>query len=72
MDCAIVRMFDGKKFLWDGAVYDDVGKAAETEESYKKENFETRTVKEQEKHLLYTRRVAAQSVAEGEKNTGGV
>lgn len=48
---------DGKKFLWDGCLYERPEDAALATDSYKKENFEVRVVVEGEKSWVYTRRV---------------
>jgi hypothetical protein len=47
---------DGKKFMWDGQSYDSREEAASAAESYQNENFEVRTVEEEGKFLVYTRR----------------
>jgi hypothetical protein len=56
------RFFDGKKFMWDGQPYDDKNKAAETEKEYREKGFEVQICTENDKVLLYTRRVATEAV----------
>ena len=61
-----VRIFDGKKFMWDGKPYDEEKDAREVIASYEKEGFETRMFKEEGKYLVYSRRVVTEVVVEGE------
>lgn len=58
-----VRVFDGKKFMWDGKVYDTQNQAQEVKNTYEKNAFEARLVKEDGKYLVCSRRVAAQQTA---------
>jgi len=60
------RIIDGKKFMWDGRDYDSVNAALESKEEYEKDNFETRLLEEDEKVHVYTRRVVAEVVVNGE------
>lgn len=60
MNIEKVKFFDNKKFIWDGKVYNTEFEAKEILDKYEKDNFEVRMIKEEEKYLLYTRRVAAQ------------
>jgi hypothetical protein len=60
-DLAIIS--DGKKFMWDGQLYDNREEAARVGESYQKENFQMRMVEEGGKFLVYTRRTAKEWVA---------
>jgi len=62
----LAKVFDGKKFMWDGAVYEDRPQAEQAKASYEGQAFETRIVEEEGKCLVYSRRVAAQqTVTEG-------
>ena len=54
---------DGKKFLWDGQLYDSKEEAARVAESYQNEKFEIRIVEEDGKFLVYTRRPVKEWVA---------
>ncbi len=65
MKPAIARRFDDKKFMWDGRIYETEEKAKEMMKEYQTRNFETRILKEEEKYLLYTRRVVTEVVVEG-------
>lgn len=60
------RMFEGKKFMWDGRTYQSEQEAKEAEEDYKKEGFETLVIQEGDEPLVYTRRVVTEIVLEGE------
>ena len=60
------RTIDGMKFMWDGRDYESVEEALAVKEQYEKENFETRLLEEDDKVHIYTRRVVAEVVVEGE------
>ena len=62
----ISKKIDSKKYMWEGYIYETEDKAKEVENDYKKNNFETAIVKEDEKYLVYTRRVVTEIVLEGE------
>ena len=53
---------EGKKFMWDGQLYDTREEASRIEESYRNDNFEVRMVEEGGKFLVYTRRVVKEVV----------
>jgi len=55
---------DGKKFMWDRALYSTESEAEEKKEQYEKNDFEVVHLKEEGKHLLYTRRVVTEIVLE--------
>ena len=59
----LTMISDGKKFLWDGQLYDSKEEAARVAESYQKENFEIQTVEEDGKFLVYSRRTVKEWVA---------
>ena len=48
---------DGKKFMWDGRTLESREEASRAAEAYRKDNFEVRTVEEEGKFFLYSRRV---------------
>ena len=51
---------DGKKFMWDGLVYSSEAEASTAKGAYQQNNFEVRLLVEEEKYLVYTRRVIEQ------------
>jgi len=53
---------EGKKFMWDGGVFDTRDESLQQARVYEKENFEVRTVEQDGKFLLYTRRVIKEMV----------
>ena len=60
-----VKIFNGKKFMWDGKTYISESEAINIKAEYEKNNFETRIVQEEEKYFLLTRRVVTEVVVEG-------
>jgi hypothetical protein len=56
------RFFEGKKFMWDGEEYDNEKQADSMAKQYTKNGFEVRMLSEDEKVLLYTRRVVTEIV----------
>jgi hypothetical protein len=63
---AISKKFDGKKFMWDGKIYETEDVARNAENTYKKNGFETRRILEGDRFSIYTRRVVTEIVLEGE------
>ena len=59
------RIINGKKFMWDGVVYESKEKAQEVMEKYQKDHFKVELIEEEEQYLLYTRRVVTEIVLEG-------
>jgi len=57
---------NGKKFMWDGVVYESKKEAQDVMQKYKKDGFEVELIEEEKQHLLYTRRVVKEIVVEGE------
>jgi hypothetical protein len=53
---------DGKKFLWDGRLYETHDDASRQAEAYKNDNFEIQIVERDGSYLLYTRRVVKEVV----------
>jgi len=45
--------------MWDGMNYENGDKAAEAAEAYRKDGFEVEQVVEEDRYLVYTRRVVA-------------
>lgn len=62
----ISKMIDGKKFMWDGAVYETETQAQEVKKKYEEDRFETRLIKEENQYFVYSRRVVTEIVLEGE------
>ncbi len=62
----ISKIINGKKFMWDGVVYESKKEAEDTMQKYKNDEFEVELIEEEKKHLLYTRRVVKEVVVEGE------
>jgi hypothetical protein len=60
------KIIDGKKFMWDGLLYESEKEAQEVKQKYADNNFEVRLLEEENKYLLYTRRVVTEIVLEGE------
>ena len=53
---------DGRKFLWDGCVFESYDEASSQAEAYKKDNFEAHLLQQGDKHLVYTRRAVKEIV----------
>ncbi len=58
----LAMVSDGKKFMWDGQLYDGEGDAIQAAGSYQKDNFEVRLLTESGKFLVYTRRLVKEVV----------
>jgi hypothetical protein len=61
-----MRVFDGRKFMWDGELYDSPAAAEAKKQDYENQGFETQMLEEEGKAVLYTRRVVKEIVLEGE------
>ncbi|MGA3118528.1 MAG: hypothetical protein ABSF90_29390 [Syntrophobacteraceae bacterium] len=59
MSISLSRKFHNKKYMWDGMNYENGDKAAEAAEAYRKDGFEVEQVVEEDRYLVYTRRVVA-------------
>jgi hypothetical protein len=59
----LVMIGDGKKFMWDGQVYENKEEASRAGESYQNENFQIEMVEEDGRFLVYTRRTVKEWVA---------
>ena len=66
----LAKIIDGKKFMWDGAVYETEAQAQEIKKKYEADNFEVEYIQEGEQHLIYSRRVVTEVVVEGEAPPG--
>ena len=58
------HLIDGKKFMWDGEEYDSEKKAKDTQKQYEENGFEVELCREEDKVLLYTRRIVTDIVLE--------
>ena len=59
------KIIDGKKFMWDGAVYPTKEEAQAVIEKYKADNFEVELVQDESRVLVYSRRVVKEIVLDG-------
>jgi hypothetical protein len=64
MDIPLAKKVSGKKFMWDGAVYESDEQAQKVMEDYAKDGFEVQKFVEDGQFLVYSRRVA-QAAANG-------
>ena len=60
------KIINGKKVMWDGVVYETEKEAQDLKQKYESDKFEVELVEEEQKFLLYTRRVVTEIVVEGE------
>jgi hypothetical protein len=58
MSIPLARKVDGKKFMWDGVVYDSDDQAQQVMEGYAKDGFEVQKFVNADQFLVYSRRVA--------------
>jgi hypothetical protein len=58
MEIPLARKVNGKKFMWDGVVYDSDASAQQIMEDYAKNGFEVEKFVEDGQCLVYSRRVA--------------
>ena len=58
MDAPLARKVNGKKFMWDGVVYESDEQAQQIMEGYAKDGFEVQKFAEEGQFLVYSRRVA--------------
>lgn len=54
------KIFEGKKFMWDGQEYKSEKEANEVMDKYKNDGFETYLYKENDKFYVFTRRVVCE------------
>ena len=60
MDPLPARLFDGRKFLWDGRSYADRVAAETCAEDYRNARFDVRLAEEEGKYFVFTRRIVEQ------------
>ena len=58
MGIPLARKVNGKKFMWDGVVYDSDDQAQQVMEGYAKDGFEVQKFVNEGQFLVYSRRVA--------------
>ncbi|MCK9375939.1 MAG: hypothetical protein M0P73_07305 [Syntrophobacterales bacterium] len=63
MSTPLAREVAGKKFMWDGATYVTRGDARQAMDAYKQDGFEVHMFLEEDKYLVYTRRLVTQAAA---------
>jgi len=61
----LARIFNGKKFMWDGKPYTNEKEGREIGQKYKDDGFEVELVEEENQYFLFTRRVVTEVVVEG-------
>jgi len=54
----LAMLSEGKKFMWDGQLYDTKEEASRAARSYQGEDFQIQIVEDGGKFLVYTRRTA--------------
>jgi hypothetical protein len=59
----LAMISDGKKFMWDGQLYESKEEASRAAQSYESENFQIQIVEEGGKFLVYTRRTVKEWAA---------
>ena len=65
MDIPLAKKVNGKKFMWDGVVYDSEASAQQVMEDYAKDGFEVEKFVEGGQFMVYSRRVATVAPTEG-------
>ncbi len=61
----LARVFDGKKFMWDGRSYDDEQEMNRVKREYLSQGFEVESVEEEGKYYLFSRRLVKEVVVNG-------
>lgn len=61
----LARVFDGKKYMWDGRSYDNKQEMKKVKQEYRDQGFEVEVVEEEDKYYLFSRRVVKEVVVEG-------
>jgi len=61
----ISKLFDGKKFMWDGLEYATPDEAKKVASAYNQNGFETRIDSEEGKHYIYSRKEVKEVVVSG-------
>ena len=58
MTIPLARTIKGEKFMWDGTTYENKDQAGQTMAVYEKDGFSVQMFKEDDKYLVYSRRIA--------------
>ncbi len=58
------RLFEGKKYMWDGQEYDNEEQASSVQKQYTEKGFEVQMWREDGKVFIYTRRIVTEIVLE--------
>ena len=61
----LARVFDGKKFMWDGRSYDDEQEMNWVKQEYLSQGFEVESVEEEGKYYLFSRRLVKEVIVNG-------
>ncbi len=59
----IVRIFDEKKFMWNGKTCASESEALSIIAEYEKNGFNTRMIQEEDKYFLFTRKIVTEIVS---------
>ena len=61
----LARVFDGKKFMWDGKIYTNEEERREIAQKYRDDGFKVELVEEGGEYFIFTRRIVTEIVIEG-------
>jgi hypothetical protein len=64
----IARIFNDKKFMWDGKSYPDEKSVLEIVQKYKNDGFETEIIKEQALFYIFSRKKISEVKVEEKPN----
>ena len=62
MSPTLAIISDGKKFMWDGRLFETRDESSREASAYEKDHFEVRMVEQEGKFLVYTRRPVKEHV----------
>ena len=61
----LARIFNGKKYMWDGRSYEDEQEMKKVKQEYQGQGFDVESFAEDKKYYLFSRRVVKDVVVEG-------
>jgi hypothetical protein len=61
----LARIFNGKKYMWDGRSYEDEQEMKKVKQEYQGQGFDVESIAENKKYYLFSRRVVKDVVVEG-------